>query len=490
MGPQDALLVSFVFILITSLSNILRRKLNYPNLPDHVALAGTVLLLILISTIRDGVYRPLIDSPLPVVELKVDKFSRFLASIISILAVPSLIYSFSYIREENRASYYTLLLLLVTGLIGSVFSNDLFTFYCFWELASISAYSLVGFRWWHWEPAEASFKYLLACTVGALTALYSTSLLYGITGTTNLDELSRILSRVGGSQVIAMSAALMIIGLGTTAAAAPFHMWLPDAHSAAPNPISALLSGVVVKVPLYMLTRLLLSVLPFTNGLSYALTVLGVASSLLGNLAALIQNDVKRFLAYSTIANVGYIFTGIGACYRLLMIGVTELAIDTAAGALSHLAVHALSKGLLFLCVGNVIEEVGSRFFASLEGYGRRMPFTAAFSIVALVGLSGIPPLVGYYGKSLLTAGIAYRLEDPFSLIVLALVEANFALAAGIYAYFVFRMFKGRFHISREASKTALLSEFFLAAIIVFLSLQPSLLVEEARACAKTVLPR
>jgi formate hydrogenlyase subunit 3/multisubunit Na+/H+ antiporter MnhD subunit len=335
---------------------------------------------------------------------------------------------------------------------------------------------------------EAAFKYLLACTVGALTTLYAASLLYGFAGTTNFDELRIVFKNSGNSQVVAAIAALLIVGLGTTAAVVPFHTWLPDAHPAAPSPVSALLSGVIVNIPLYVLARLLLGVLPQLSGVGYALLLLGAFSCFVGNAAALVQLDAKRFLAYSTIANVGYMLVGVGACYRALAAGAAEVAASALTGAFVHLVNHSLGKSLLFLCLGNAIQASGSRLFTSLEGYGRRMPFTGAFSLVALLNLAGIPPMVGYYGKAFITAGLAYKLGDPVALIVLAVLEVNFALAAGYYAYFAYRVFRGRGYAAKDAPLPMLLSEAALAAVIVAMSIYPGFLVEGVHASAQALL--
>lgn len=489
MSPQDVVLTLSLAGILASVARALERKLEVRYLTGFIAFSGILLALALSLELAPGTYGSTFYSPVPVVEFKVDSSSKLLAVLSLGISLAAVLHSFSYMRGERAVgAYYALITLMAAGLVGAVFANDLFTFYCFWELASVSGYALVGYRWWYWEPVEASFKYLFACTIGALTTLYAASLLYGVAGTTNLDGVRAALNSVGSSQVVAAIAALLIVGLGTTAATAPFHMWLPDAHPAAPSPVSALLSGIVVNIPLYMLTRLLLGVLPRLSGIGYALLALGALSCIVGNMAALIQLDAKRFLAYSTIANVGYILVGVGACYRALTLGAAEVAVDALTGSLTHLVNHALAKSLLFLCLGNAIQASGSRLFESLEGYGRRMPVTGALSLIALLNLAGIPPMAGYYGKALITAGLAYRLGDPVALTVLAVLVANFALAAGYYAHFALRAFRRKGRALREAPLSMLLSEIALAAAVLVVSIYPSLLVEGARASARALL--
>ncbi len=492
MSPQDVVLALSFAGVLASVVRALEEKFKARNLAGYVALSGIALTLALTLELTPGTYRTELGAPVPSVEFKVEALSKSLAVLFLGIFLAAMVHSLSYMREERViGAYYTLLVLMAAGLTGAVFSNDLFTFYCFWELASVSGYALVGYRWWHWEPVEAAFKYLLACTVGALTTLYAASLLYGFAGTTNFDELRSTLKGFGSSQIVAAIAALLIVGLGTTAAVVPFHMWLPDAHPAAPSPVSALLSGVIVNIPLYVLARLLLEVLPQLSGAGYALLLLGAFSCFVGNAAALVQLDAKRFLAYSTIANVGYILVGVGACYRALAAGATEVAVNALTGAFVHLVNHSLGKSLLFLCLGNAIQVSGSRLFTSLEGYGRRMPFTGALSLVALLNLAGIPPMAGYYGKALIIAGLAYKLWDPVALMVLAVLGANFALAAGYYAYFAYRVFKGRgYAAGKDAPLSMLLSEAALAVAIVAASIYPGFLVEEVHASARALLGR
>lgn len=446
-------------------------------------------ILLLSLGLKPGKYSPQTVTPIPKAELIVDELSKFLTQLFLAVALSASVHSLSYMRgDEDLGAYFTLLLLLATGVTGAVLSNDLFTFYCFWELTSISAYSLVGFRWWHWEPAEASLKYLFICTTGALVTLYSISFIYGLAGTTNFDEVRLSIARLEGSLVMQVVSALFYIGLGTSAALVPFHSWLPDAHPAAPSPVSALLSGVVVNVPLYLMMRLYLRVLPANLSFSYALIVMGLLSSILGNVAALRQLDAKRFLAYSTIANVGYMLVGLGAAHRALSVGSSDQVVEAVTGMLIHMVNHSLAKSLLFLCIGNVIHGIGSRLFESLEGYGRRMRLTGVLSAIGLLNLAGIPPLAGYWGKMLITAGLAFKLQDPSIMLALVLLEANFALAAGAYAYFIFREYRGSKPKVKEASLYMVLPEVALALACVIFSIDPALIVETAHGCAKALL--
>lgn len=488
MEPQAVITVYFSSSLLVLLVGWIERRLLRRSLTKYVAAAGVSVAFAALLLLREGVYTTGSGGVIPPSEFEVDKLSKALSWLFNGIGLASAVYSFSYMKEGDQTTYYTLILLLLAGLTGSLLSNDLFTFYCFWELAAASAYSLVAFKWWHWEPVEAAFKYLVACTLGALTTLYATALLYGLCGTTNLDEMRAILAANPAEPTLSAMAVLFVVGLGTTAAVAPFHMWLPDAHSAAPSPVSALLSGVVVNVPLFMLAKILLSVLPPTSVLGTLLIALGALSSLVGNVAALAQLDAKRLLAYSTVANVGYVLLGVGACHRARLLGVEEAALTAIAGAFVQLTAHAFSKSLLFLSIGGAIEEAGSRLLASLEGCGLHMPITGAATLVALANLIGIPPMFGYYGKALIVAGLAHELSDAVALAALVTLEVSYALAAGYYAYLAFRVFRRRGHVFREAPAAMLAAELSLAATIAALSVYPNLLVEGIRYSVASLL--
>ena len=483
MGPAEILTVYFASALSALLLGWIEKFTKRYGLVRIVGVAGTAFSLALAPLLDEGTYRPLDATLLPPSEFKVDGLTRVIYFLLSGLGFASAVYSFAYAKKEESTAYYTLFLLLLGGLSGALLSNDLFTFYCFWELAAVSAYSLVALRWRYWEPIEASFKYLVACTLGALTTLYATTWVYGLYGTTNLDELRGMAAASQARLVLTAVSMLYVVGLGTTAAVAPLHMWLPDAHSAAPSPVSAMLSGMVVKIPLLMLVKLLIGVFPPLPELQYVLLALGALSMTLGNAAALIQVDVKRLLAYSTVANIGYVLLGLGAWYRARLLGAEEIAATAATGAVVQLIVHALSKSLLFLSFGSAIEAAESRNVTSIEGFGFHMPATGAATLIALVNLIGIPPMLGYYGKALITAGLAYKLTDLAALLALAALEANYAFAAGIYAYLALRVFRKRKRAFSEAPRAMVASELLLAALIVALSVYPGVLVDRVRVC-------
>lgn len=322
--------------------------------------------------------------------LEIDMLSIFMAFIIVMLGILVAVYSIFYMEHDsNLTEYYTLLLGMVAGTIGVVFAGDFFTFFIFWELMCITSYVLVAFRKERAASIEASFKYLIMSTFGSVTLLLAMSLLYGMTGTLDFAYLSLSMRGATASYWLYLTITLIIVGFGIKSAMVPFHTWLPDAYPEAPSSISALFAGVSMICGIYGLSRVLM--LLFNSILiqwGLIVAVLSVLNMTVGNFLALLQNDIKRLLAYSSIAHVGYILAGV--------------AIGTStglAGAFLHIFNYSLMKGLAFLCAGAFIYRAGTRKINELEGIGRRMPLAGLSLCIALLALLGVPTLNGFISK-------------------------------------------------------------------------------------------
>ena len=358
--------------------------------------------------------------------LRTDMLSIFMTTAFIIVGLAVTIYSIKYMaKDAGKPLYYTLLLAMISGMVGTVFAGDLFTLYVFWELMSISSYVLVAFRKGNWEPVEAAFKYMVMSVAGSATLLMGIAFLYGMAGTLNFQGLAAAFSQ-GPSNVWFYIAFLMILaGFGVKAAVVPLHTWLPDAYSAAPTPISAILSGVVTETGVFALARTF-----FTAFISIqvhwfiVVAILSIATMTLGNLLAILQNDVKRMLAYSSIGNVGYMLVGIAVGTQL---GLT--------GTFMHIFNHALIKSAAFLCIGAIIFRIKGRNLRDIAGIGRSMPVTAAFFSIVMFALIGMPPFNGFISElTLFTSsvqanvawlGIAIILNSLFSSVYCLRVVKN-----------------------------------------------------------------
>ncbi|HVN75345.1 MAG TPA: proton-conducting transporter membrane subunit [Thermoanaerobaculaceae bacterium] len=327
-------------------------------------------------------------------EFAVDGLSLLFLVVISVIGFFCAVYSIDYIGHYGgRAKFYALLMLLIFGLNGVVLVRDLFSLYVFLEVASISSYVLVAYNL-EFDGIESALKYLLLSAVATGMIVIGLSLIFASTGTLAFGELKAALSG-GDNPLFLFAAALFLAGFGLKAAVVPFHAWLPDAHPSAPAPISAMLSGVVIKVAgVYSLTRLFLGIYPAPARVLKVFLVLGVASMAAGAIVAYFQTDMKRMLAYSSISQIGYIMIGLGLGNWLGVVG-----------ALFHVLNHALFKSLLFLNSGAVQFRTGTRDIREMGGLENRMPVTSVTSTFGTLSIAGIPPFNGFWSKLFIVLG-------------------------------------------------------------------------------------
>jgi len=319
--------------------------------------------------------------------LRADPGALLVASIALGLGALVAVYSGCYLSLDRRyETFYPLLLWLAAGLLGMVLAADLFNLYLFCELMCVAAYVLVAFRRGDDTAVEAGFKYLVMGSVGTVTMLLGISFVYRGTG-------SILLMRSGAPGVwTRLGIACLLLGLGIKSAIVPLHTWLPDAHGRAPSSVSAVLSGIVVPSVFFVLLKVGLGLgLP-----AYELGTLLIAASLLsmtvGNGLALVQSYTKRLLAYSTIAQMGYVMLSVGIGLRF------GILVASQAGFFLLLA-HAAMKALAFLCKGICHFYWGATTIEQLRGTAARLPPVAAAFAIALAGLAGVPPLAGFVAK-------------------------------------------------------------------------------------------
>lgn len=357
------------------------------------------------------------------IELRMDAVGAF-AVPASLLVFLSLAFSRHYaarVVDSSRASfYYALVLINLGGLNGFLVTGDLFNLFVFMEIFSVSAYALVATAR---EPIAslAALKYLLLGAVSSLLVLFSVGVIFAMTGTLNLEDAAAALALTSP-----MPAGLALAGLATgfavKAALFPVHFWLPDAHAAAPAPVSAILSALVVKAGIVGLLRtleLFAAGESLLQPLLQLMVWLGALGALGGALMALVQRDIKLLLAYSTVANIGYIFIGLGLATA-----------SSVSGAMVHTVNHAVIKSALFLAAGAMIHRAGMRNIDDLRGLGRRMPITAFGMAFTLLALSGVPPMAGFTGKWQIALG-ALQAGQP-SLVAVLVLAGIIVLAFGV----------------------------------------------------------
>ncbi len=363
------------------------------------------------------------------VPLEAGGLATFLTLVATGLGMAVSLFSIGYLHEEpGLERYYPLLLLMIAGIVGIGFAADLFSLFVFFELMAIASYGLVAYHVWDWEPLEAGMKYVVMSGTGSLVALLGISLLYFATGTMDLAQLRL---RVGAISplVLVPTMGLLISGFGLKAAIVPLHTWLPDAHSAAPSGISAMLSGIVIEAGLLTLVKSLGTfVAPGqipTVSFGLLLSFLAVLTMTVGNLLALHQKDLKRMLAFSSVAQIGYILLGFGLTFEY---GVRS----GAEGSLFHILNHAMMKGGAFLAAGVFLWYAGTRDMDRLAGIGRMAPVVGASFAVFGLGLAGVPPMSGFLSK-LLIAKAGLDAGGAWPLFFVVALAANSVLSLAYY---------------------------------------------------------
>jgi multicomponent Na+:H+ antiporter subunit D len=332
------------------------------------------------------------------IEYLVDPLAGGIALLVLVFALLAGIYAGPYVVDlRPRASgvFHAVYLLLVAGLTGMALTADVFNLYVFLEISSLSAYALVALG--GDRSLVASFRYLLIGTVAGSLYLLGIGYLYGVTGTLNMADLAERLPALAGSPGVTVGVVLMVVGLAIKMGLFPLHGWLPDVYSYAPAPITGFIAGVMTKVSVYVLIRILLFVMPPGGIAADALTALGWVATVAivaGSVMALAQTDVRRMLAYSSVGQMGYIVLGVA-------IG-TPLAL---AGALLHVLNHAVMKGGLFLIAGGVYFETGAREVNGYAGVARRLPVSMAAFVLAAASMVGLPPTGGFFSKWYLLLG-------------------------------------------------------------------------------------
>ncbi|MBN2644809.1 MAG: monovalent cation/H+ antiporter subunit D family protein [Desulfuromonadaceae bacterium] len=330
----------------------------------------------------------------------VDALNAFVLLIVTTVAALTLPYALQSVNleisEENRPLFYTLLLICLAGLLGIVITGDAFNMYVFLELSSLSAYALIGLGKRR-RALTAAFQYLVMGTIGATFILIGIGLLYSLTGTLNIQDLASRIALIPasayGHRTLITAFAFLTVGFSLKLALFPLHLWLPNAYTYAPSVVTVFLAATATKVAVYMLLRFSFSILgsrfvfeQLTLGKIMLLPSL--AAIIIASLVAIFQYDIKRMLAYSSVAQIGYMTLGISLhSHTGLMAGIL------------HMFNHALMKGALFMAMGAVSYRVGSVYLTDFRGLGRRMPLTMAAFVLGGLSLMGVPLTAGFISK-------------------------------------------------------------------------------------------
>jgi hydrogenase-4 component B len=376
--------------------------------------------------------------------LGLDRLSALFLIVIAVGVMPSTLYAIEYTRhlKQGRRGVAVGLNAFVPAMMLVVLSRNVLTFLVAWELMSLTSYFLVMTEHEREEIRSAGWLYLVMMHVGFGLLLIGFLTMAQATGSLTMSNWATALN--AGSGVRSISFVLMAAGFLLKAGAIPFHVWLPRADPAAPSHISAIMSGVLVKIGIYGLIRIgfdWLGVGPVWWGAG--VLVIGAMSALSGILYALVEVDLKRLLSYSTIENIGIILLGIGAALIFRAYGFASLAALALVAAVLHVFNHAIFKTLLFLGIGSVVEAAGTGNMEQLGGLLRRMPQTGAFVLIGSLAISAMPPFNGFISEWLMFQALlmSFRIPEQIINLVFALAIASLALTAGLAAACFVRLF-------------------------------------------------
>ena len=355
------------------------------------------------------------------IEYVVDAFNAYVLVIVLFICLLTVIYAKRSIEKElphKIVPFYVVFQLLVTGLCGITVTGDIFNLYVFLEIASLAAYALIAAA--GGRSLKASYNYVIMGSIGACFYLLGAGFLYSVTGSLNMADLSYLLPPLYGNKVVQAAFVFFVVGISIKMALFPLHVWQPDAYTYAPSAVSVIIAAAMSKVSIYAFIRILFSVfttdfihiyVPITDVLSWIAAI----AIIVGSVIAIMQTNLKRMLAYSSVSQIGYIVLGVA-------LFSTQWGLY---GALIHILNHAITKGCLFMVAGAIIYRTGLRSINDFEGLGKKMPYTCAAFTLAALSMIGVPPTVGFITKLCLVLASLEAVEYVYVAVILASTLLN-----------------------------------------------------------------
>ncbi len=405
------------------------------------------------------------------IEYRIDLLAAFVAVIVSGIGALVAPYAHaSVIKEVDRDRtylFYTMYLLCMTGLLGMTITGDAFNLFVFLEVASLSTYVLLSLGRDR-RALTAAYRYLVLGTVGATFYVLGVGLIYMATGTLNMADMASLIPAVESSRTILLALAFLTVGITMKLALFPLHVWLPNAYAYAPSTVTAFLAATATKVSIYIILRIVFTIfggatVMVEHMLAPVLMVLAIMAMFAGSLVAVWQTNLKRMLAYSSVAQVGYI-----------MLGISLVSTIGVAGGILHLFNHALMKCALFLALGCVFYRVGSVRIDDLAGIAKSMPLTMAAFVVGGLSLIGVPTTVGFVSKWFL---ISAAFERGYWIIPALVVMSSMLAVAYVWKVVEAAYLKPRPEGAPEVSEAPmimLVPTWILAGACVFFGIDAS----------------
>ncbi len=450
---------------------------------------ATIALAALIVSIGYVIYQIVSDHVLPSAlfsedVLVDDTFGGFFAIAMLIVAIFTTVGSYNYMRNKNHpAVYYSLILLASLGMVLIAYATDLVMLIVAWELMSIPTYVLVGFMKKDPSSNEAALKYFLFGALASAIIIYGISIAYGLTGSTNIGEVINGFATLDSTMVplALLSVGMFIAGFGFKMGLVPFHMWLPDTYEGAPPTIAALLAAGTKKAGFAAAIRIIVvGAVALNLDWTFALGVIAVMTMTVGNIAAIMQKNLARMLAYSSIGHAGYILIG------LSIAPFSEIGLQA---SLFHIMNHAVMKGSAFIIVVALVTTLASSHLDKLKGLGRKMPITALGLTISLLALAGIPPLNGFWSKLMLFGGaIDAGPIAPWAPWLAIAGVLNSALSLAYYGWIIRKMyFEGETEKRIAEPKSVLVVVIFSIIFMVGIGIYPDPIIQFAEIAAPTL---
>lgn len=431
---------------------------------------------------------------------KIDGISLLFALLISVIGTLVVFYSVSYLsKREELGKFYTYLLLFMGAMLGVVLSDNILALYMFWELTSISSFLLISFWYFKQKSIQGALKSMLITVFGGLMLLGAITILVSMTHTTSIDAMLQKTSTIQNHELFPLTIVLILLAAFTKSAQFPFHIWLPDAMEA-PTPVSAYLhSATMVKAGIYLVARFT-PVFAVSNLWTNSLIFIGLFTMCFASMKAVNQKDLKGILAFSTISQLGLIMSLLGFGSFALKNNHNELFIIAVTASVFHILNHASFKGALFMAVGIIDHETGSRDIRKLNGLLTLMPITFTIALLGLLSMAGVPPFNGFLSKEMFITSVLNAVNSSFSgqpvlssiALILMFIGSTFTF---IYCIkFVIDIFFGSPQNNttekhpHEAPKLLLASPIILISIMLVISIVPNIFLPLLNAATNSIL--
>ncbi len=419
------------------------------------------------------------------IEYRVDVANAFVLVIVSVMAAITLPYARKVvaleIAEENRSWFYSMYLLCLCGLLGIAITGDAFNAFVFLEVSSLSTYAMIAMGRDR-RALVAAYQYLIMGTIGATLYVVGVGLLYVMTGTLNFADMAVRLKEIEETRPILAALSFITVGLSLKIALFPLHKWLPNAYAYSPTMATVFLASTATKVAIYLLIRFVYTIygpsleLVETSAVT-VFVILSLAAMFIASFAACFQKNIERMLAFSSVAQIGYITLGISFAVKT---GLT--------GGLVHLVNHAFMKGALFMCTGAMMMRLGNVKLQAVEGIGRTMPITMGLFVAAGLSLIGVPGTVGFVSKWYLALA---AFETGQSWLAFAIMASSFIAVVYIgriveIAYF--REPKGAALLAKDPPPSMILPMIILVVACFYFGIQADLTAKTAELAADAFL--